>query len=42
MLDKSTMQWEFKNLDRANEQIRHLKDLGADTQLIRLYETVNR
>jgi hypothetical protein len=40
LLDNSTMQWEFNDLGRAKEQIRHLQDLGANTQLINLYETI--
>lgn len=40
IIDSSTMQWEFETLEDAKRQVRHLKDLGANSQMIRLYETI--
>jgi hypothetical protein len=40
IVDSSTLQWEFNDLGRAKAKVRELKDLGANTQLISLYETI--
>jgi acyl-CoA-binding protein len=34
------MEFEYDNFEDAKRQVRHLKDLGANSQIIRLYETV--
>ena len=41
ILDSNTMEFRYDNFEDARRQVRHLKDLGANSQIIRLYETVS-